>query len=82
MPPRGKRLALSTAAVALAVLGVATWLAWPHLRFWWLFEPLGLNAQGLPEYRHRATGIVMVRVPGGTFWIGAQKTDPNGRNYG
>lgn len=40
-----------------------------------------MNAQGLPEYKHRMTGIVMVRLPGGTFWMGAQKEDPEGRNY-
>jgi len=79
--PRGKLPALSTAALALAVLVVAAWLGWPHLRFWWLFESLGKNEQGYPEYRHRQTGIVMVRLPGGTFWMGAQKEDPSGPNY-
>jgi len=29
----------------------------------------------------RGTGIVLVLIPGGTFWMGAQKTDPNGQNY-
>jgi formylglycine-generating enzyme required for sulfatase activity len=42
---------------------------------------MGLNAQGYPEYRHRQTGIVMVRLPGGKFWMGAQRTDPKGQNY-
>ncbi|MBX3464319.1 MAG: SUMF1/EgtB/PvdO family nonheme iron enzyme [Planctomycetes bacterium] len=28
-----------------------------------------------------ATGIVFVLLPGGTFWMGAQKGDPYGRNY-
>lgn len=78
---RGKRVALLVATLAVVVLGVAAWLSWPQLQFWWLFEPLGRNAEGLPEYRHRATGIVMVRLPGGTFWMGAQKDDPNGQNY-
>ena len=32
MPSRGKALALSTAALALAVLGVAAWLFPPSLR--------------------------------------------------
>jgi formylglycine-generating enzyme required for sulfatase activity len=40
-----------------------------------------LNVQGFPEYRHRQTGIVFVRLPGGMFWMGAQKTDPKGQNY-
>jgi len=33
------------------------------------------------NWRHRQTGIVFVRLPGGTFLMGAQKTDPNGPNY-
>ena len=28
-----------------------------------------------------ATGVVLVLIPGGTFSMGAQSTDPNGRNY-
>jgi len=27
------------------------------------------------------TGLVFVLIPGGTFWMGAQSKDPNGRNY-
>lgn len=27
------------------------------------------------------TGLVLVLIPGGTFWMGAQKDDPQGRNY-
>jgi formylglycine-generating enzyme required for sulfatase activity/tRNA A-37 threonylcarbamoyl transferase component Bud32 len=27
------------------------------------------------------TGLVFVLLPGGTFWVGAQKEDPEGRNY-
>ena len=27
------------------------------------------------------TGLVFVLIPGGTFWMGAQKTDPEGQNY-
>jgi formylglycine-generating enzyme required for sulfatase activity len=52
-----------------------------HLLFWWRFERLGANAQGYGEYRHRRTGIVFVKLPGGRFWMGAQKEDPAGRNY-
>jgi formylglycine-generating enzyme required for sulfatase activity len=78
---RGKRIAVLAGVLALVILGPATWLSWPHLRFWWLFEPLGPNAQGYPEYRHRQTGIVMVLLPGGKFLMGAQKDDPEGPNY-
>lgn len=81
MKTRGKCVAIGTTAIGIMVIGLAAWIGWPHLRFWYLFEPLGVNAYGLPEYRHRQTGIVMVRLPGGTFWMGAQKTDPNGPNY-
>ncbi len=81
MKSTGPRVALASGLLALALLVPATWFSWPQIRFRWLFQPLGLNAQGFPEYRHRQTGIVMVRLPGGKFWMGAQKTDPNGRNY-
>jgi len=27
------------------------------------------------------TGLVLVLLPGGRFWMGAQANDPNGRNY-
>ncbi len=77
----GKRIAIGTAALGIVVLGLAAWLGWPHLRFWYLFEPLGVNAQGYPEYRYRQTGIVFVRLPGGKFLMGAQKTDLSGPNY-
>jgi formylglycine-generating enzyme required for sulfatase activity len=64
-----------------AALALAFWLLSPHVRFWWLFEPLGANPQGFAEYRHRATGVVFVRVPGGTFLMGAQGDDPDGPNH-
>jgi formylglycine-generating enzyme required for sulfatase activity len=33
------------------------------------------------ERSDRGTGIVLVLIPGGTFWMGAQKSDPNGQNF-
>ena len=81
MRRKGRRLALAAGTLGLAVLGLTTYLAWPHLLFWYRFAPLGLNAQGYREYRHRQTGIVFVRLPGGKFWMGAQKADPKGQNY-
>jgi formylglycine-generating enzyme required for sulfatase activity len=36
------------------------------------------NAQGLPEYRHRLTGVVLVRIPGGRAVIGSPEEEaPN-----
>ena len=77
----GHKAAVTSAIVLALLLAGATWLLWDHLRFSWLFESLDKNTQGYPEYRHRRTGIVMVRLPGGTFWMGAQKEDPKAPNY-
>jgi hypothetical protein len=57
--------------VVLALLALNWQSIAAHGRFWRLFESIGRNEQGLPEYRHRQTGIVMVRVPGGTFLMGS-----------
>ena len=73
---RGKKIALLAGVVVVVLIGVGGWLGQDHIRFLWLFESIGLNEQGYAEYRHRQTGIVMVRVPGGTFWMGAQSDDP------
>src|SRR5262249_7045489 len=85
MKTKGRRIALATGGAALIFLGLAGWIGWPHLRAWYrfrsLFESIGKNAQGFLEYRHRKTGAVMVRLPGGKFWMGAQNTDPQGPNY-
>jgi formylglycine-generating enzyme required for sulfatase activity len=81
METKGRRVAIGVTALALIVLAIATWQAWPHIQFWLRFESLGPNAEGYPEYRHRETGIVFVRLPGGRFWMGAQRDDPAGQNY-
>ncbi len=81
MKTKGKRIAAIAGVLAIVLLGVAAWLSYPHLRFWYLFESVGVNAQGYREYRHRQTGIIMVRLPGGKFWMGAQAKDPKGMNY-
>ena len=40
------------------------------------FVRLQDNAQGYPEYRHRQTGIVFVRLPGGAAVMGSPEGEP------
>jgi len=43
-------------------------------------EPAVRGADGKLVLKEE-TGLVFVLLPGGTFWMGAQKSDPQGRNY-
>jgi formylglycine-generating enzyme required for sulfatase activity len=43
-------------------------------------EPPRRGADGALELTEE-TGLVFVLLPGGSFWMGAQASDPNGRNY-
>jgi formylglycine-generating enzyme required for sulfatase activity len=85
MRAMGRRVVIAAGAIALTVVAASVWLGWPHLASWYrfirTFEALGRNAQDYLEYRHRQTGIIFVRLPGGTFLMGAQKEDPSGPNY-
>lgn len=44
-------------------------------RLYTQFEYLRPNPQGCREYRHRRTGIVFVRLPGGSFLMGSPETE-------
>ncbi len=70
----GKRLTLLAATALLCVLAVVAWQYRREITTWYVFwqdfESLGRNEQDYPEYRHRQTGIVFVRVPGGSFRMG------------
>ncbi len=72
---RGKRIALTAGSAVFALAVLIGILHGPEIRSWYAFrrdfERLGTNAQGYLEYRHRETGIVFVRVPGGRFMMGS-----------
>jgi formylglycine-generating enzyme required for sulfatase activity len=78
---KGKWFALGGAGAASLVIIVAAWLVWPQVSFWRAFAQLGGNLQGFSEYRHRATGIIFVGLPGGRFLMGAQTKDSERPNY-
>jgi formylglycine-generating enzyme required for sulfatase activity len=78
---KGRWLVLLLGLVVAIGSPVAVWAVWPYLRLWYYFEPLGPNAKGCFEYRHRETGIVFVRVPGGSFRMGAQRDHPAAANH-
>ena len=63
---RGFRTTVVCGAALCALLGWALWANWDRILFFRSFESLGKNVQGYHEYRHLQTGIVFVRVPGGT----------------
>ena len=76
---KGRKVALVT-GLALVVLSVAMlWTYRKEIESWFAFrrdfESLGRNAQGYAEYQHRETGIVFVRLPGGTFEMGSPETE-------
>ena len=41
------------------------------------FRSLGSNAQGYEEFREERTGIIFVKLSGGTFQMGGPETEPN-----
>ncbi len=83
-PKKGRKVAV-VAGLALVVLSVAMgWTYWEEIRSWYAvwrdFESLGRNAQGYPEYWHVQTGIVFVRLPGGTFEMGGPESEGGGKD--
>ena len=79
MATKGKRLTLLVAWVGVALVVVIAGIYRDDIVVWYRltrdFERLPQNEQGYPEYRHRQTGIVMVRVPGGKFLMGSDRRE-------
>jgi formylglycine-generating enzyme required for sulfatase activity len=72
---KGRKIALLTGVALVVLVGVLAWVNRERIRFLLEFESLGLNAQGYPEFRHRKTDIVFVRLPGGEFWMGTSEDE-------
>ena len=70
---RGRRIALIT-GICVLVTGLAA-IVWYRAEIrasyalWVNFERLPDNARGYAEYRHRATGMPFVRLPGGKVFV-------------
>ena len=81
---KARKIAVGFALAALvAALGVCLSVlrkATHHSLLAVEFEFLGRNEQGLAEYRHRESGIVMVQVPAGTFLMGSPATERGSEN--
>ena len=77
MKKRKGRTVAIVAGVGVLALALLIGVYWRDIAAWakfvYLFESIGRNEQGYAEYRHRDTGIVMVRVSGGTFLMGYDK---------
>ena len=81
MRSRGKTIAVLAGCGVVVILGAFVCLHWEEIRLWYFlredFKSLKKNRQGYREYRHRQTGIVFVKLPSGTFWMGSPETEKN-----
>jgi formylglycine-generating enzyme required for sulfatase activity len=77
---RGKKLALFLGAITLLCLAALLLSYGSTIARWYLllteFERLPDNAEGLPEYRYRKTGILFIKLPGGKFLMGTAVNEP------
>ena len=76
---RGKGPTLAAgAAVLLVGLALLVYFS-DELKGWYVvwtsFERIETNPQGYAEFRHRRTGIVFVRLPGGPCTLGVSQED-------
>ena len=67
--------------LVLLATGVALKVTWSDLMIWYRLGPdfalhRWKNARGYPEYRHVASGIIFVYLPGGSFYMGSPDRKP------
>ncbi len=87
MKGRKRNIVAAASGSAVLVVALLAGLCWHDILAWAefvkQFEFLSWNEQGYSEYRHRQTGIVFVRVPGGTFRMGrVDDTHPGNGAFG
>ena len=74
-----RKVAVLLAIGGVVVIAVLTRVYWADIIAWYrftrIFESVGSNGQGYPEYRHRLTGIVMVRIPSRSFLMGSPESE-------
>lgn len=77
--PKRVRVVGFLGALLLVGIGGGALFYWPGIVAWYefhqVFESLDRNRQGLPEFRHRQTGIVFVRIPAGNVALGSPKDE-------
>lgn len=70
-----RRLVCILGVCTLGMLIIVAVLLYGGLGLYIEFECIGNNDQGLTEYRHRKTGIVFVKIPGGKFLMGSPESE-------
>ena len=83
--PKGKKFAVLAGGSVLALSALGLVLCREELEAWYRFrqefQRLSDNPQGYPEYLHVKTGIVFVRLPGGTFTMGSPEGEVGARKH-
>lgn len=73
-----KRILITIGLLAALTIGTVAIYGQPLVAWYGFkreFETLPVNAQGLPEYKHRQTEIIFVKVPSGTFMMGSPEDE-------
>ncbi len=85
MKSKPRKLALLIIASLCLITVITTTIYWESIVTWYVlqrdFKALKTNEQGLPEYEHKLTGIIFVKVPGGSFKMGSPGIETGRLNH-